>query len=143
MCNIYYFLQQLWPLYSSVCALQERTVQFVRFLSHKPNNDRYWIIDNENQLLSLNKHIIFRQKMFFLIQVWALYISSIQCLPYHVTVARIPKFCTNIMRLLFHCEFNATIKVNPWLEIIKTNIMVKVLCIWTWLFNYLEDKNTS
>jgi hypothetical protein len=77
MCNNFYFLQQLWPLYSSVCALQERTVQFVRFLSHKPKNDGIigstMIIDNENQLLSLNKHIIFRQKMFFFIQVWALY----------------------------------------------------------------------
>ena len=128
MCNNYYFLQQLWPLYSSVCALQERTVQFVRFLSHKPNNDRYCIIDNENQLLSLNKHIIFRQKKILSYQVWALYISFIQCLSSqtsHCTVARIPKFCTNIMRLLFHCEFDTTIKVNPWLKIIKTNIMVK------------------
>ena len=66
MCNNHYFLQELWPLYSSVCVLQEQTVQFVRSLSHKPKNDGIIgstkIIDNENLLLSLNKHIIFRQK---------------------------------------------------------------------------------
>ena len=46
-----------------------------------------------------------------------------------VTVATISEFCTNIMRILIHCEFDSTIKVNPWFESIKTNIMVKVLCI--------------
>ena len=82
------------------------------------------IIDNENQLLSLNKHIIFRQKN-VLSYTSVLYISSIFSVCCHirqVTVAIISKFCKNIMRLLFHSEFNTTKQVNPWLEIIKTKI---------------------